>query len=1559
LKAGLQLQRCPATAPDIRAIKAIAANAPPPAMMSSAGDWFHLEWRTQPDRIAVRYEGAYALRGSNVKDNELVMSVPDPAVFGLHRTRETRVTTDEGRVVFDLFGDNAYRLEVRDVASASHASFDERAHDFVVSLNGKRDNDYVAYVTLPKPGDKPDVTPALLAREQQVAATTRFLGDEFQLKARRFGDTNQVQLHVIGPTTQPNADADAMVTLANAPKTLTLKIVKNDGRDLHIDLDGDGKPDAFFVHTAVAEDQGKLQDRTHILRQFDADGVFIGRDHVFAALGPPVKIPDAQSEAKAKPDLDKEAPASRAPAQGDRPGEIPEHAGGPGNVREIRIDGDGDRHKELLLRFKPGAPDAAQDLPVTMHVRMIATGETHDAQLSFKEAAKVVFGGTAATPDAWVWPRVTRVADGYTPTEIDFGNRYKLTLGTPIRTATEWTYIFNGIGPPVTLKFAAPKEAPSDLVKSSEKPVHQGDFTYVDATLGEYGDKFRFFVEKNPSRTTFGVRPMIGTDALGGREVEVEKWVSSIKILDGDPYAVTLDLDGDGKPDAKIYDRMSAPREGVDPLARRSHLLTFTGRAFPFGATRTFDVEGQLTSQDGFVPGMQLQRDQGDVKELTSRLDGARYAAVRKCHDEGTLGDPVFDAWTAMSLAMSRLPLTPEERVRMRTVEPPTRQVAADAFKRFHDALTTATKGKQGAADPEGKHKKVNRYTVTTSYPPANGSRQEGAGVALPTNITDGRWDVVASQYKQINDGFDKWIQFLLEQKYGKDSQEALSHKYTVNLENKMHSELDGKDAFRVPAVFTPTEKPDEFAPLVLFAYHEDDRWYLKDITNPSEKPFTDHYDSNDPRPPSQLFDKLDYYKHFPKGEIHYRIPGGADGRVRTNSDKPWHWYLSWIGLGVVAIGAGLMTFGTGTIATLGAVAVAGGSFAGAVAAGGDIIDEHAHGHLTTATVVLDVAQIVGGFASGTSVLGGRLIKVAAEADAAVSAGTAGAARLGGNWAKLAGLAQRTYTTVNVAGAAADTVTLLFMTADVAEAVHAIQADTKMTAADKAAALARVFGQFLALGAITAMSIKGTVADVFTGRPEIDIVNVGGEPVVVRTGTRPEIRPTIGKPPVVGAEGSLTKAGKERLATLEDDLRGKLLKLDQTNMGKILAQSDEALGRIAGLSVEELGRLGKLSETAIAKVVKLEAYELRGVILMDPQVIETLCKNLDVAGVRAAIHLPETTLKKLMALDPGLQQKVVKAKHDSIKVMLDDPKPVFDQLPFDHPDLLDKLAAMPASARADLITKLGHVGTVKLTDLARLAPAELAELAKLDAALLGQLAARGVPAMELVGQALGKVASLWPDNAKIGLAKLAADAGPDAQRMLAKVLPNIGIEGMNSWVTLASRQLHNPPRLLDLEASLDKAIELRRVDPTTAVEVDYYQGKRLTRDQREAARAAPGFDKTKHFNVDVEAAAERWEMKRVDPVITTANKFLDQVKEGANKFAGIGLVSKRKGGPKANFVDVEFGNRLQLPGLDEAQIRTRIEDYIKKSPQVQQHVDAFLVHADLPSGRIDVRVDVK
>jgi hypothetical protein len=142
------------------------------------------------------------------------------------------------------------------------------------------------------------------------------------------------------------------------------------------------------------------------------------------------------------------------------------------------------------------------------------------------------------------------------------------------------------------------------------------------------------------------------------------------------------------------------------------------------------------------------------------------------------------------------------------------------------------------------------------------------------------------------------------------------------------------------------------------------------------------------------------------------------------------------------------------------------------------------------------------------------------------------------------------------------------------------------------------------------------------------------------------------------------------------------------------------------------------------------------------------------------------------------------------------------------------------------------------------------------------------------------------------------------------------------------------------------------------MEVNHYQGQRVTSDRLRHERAQPGFDKEQHTNIDVETGGERWEMKRVGPVITKNDVLLDQVQRGAAKYVKLGVASLKRGGPKKNIVDVDFGDRIQIPGMDETALRVRVEKYLGRDQLISRFVDMFVLHftADGKSTQIVVEV---
>jgi hypothetical protein len=87
--------------------------------------------------------------------------------------------------------------------------------------------------------------------------------------------------------------------------------------------------------------------------------------------------------------------------------------------------------------------------------------------------------------------------------------------------------------------------------------------------------------------------------------------------------------------------------------------------------------------------------------------------------------------------------------------------------------------------------------------------------------------------------------------------------------------------------------------PLVLYCWKEDDTWYLKNITNPG-KPYHVSADAEPGQagPPRALFQELDDPDRLPAGVVHYDLPGGLAGEVRTTDGLTWAKFFAYLGLG-------------------------------------------------------------------------------------------------------------------------------------------------------------------------------------------------------------------------------------------------------------------------------------------------------------------------------------------------------------------------------------------------------------------------------------------------------------------------------------------------------------------------------------------------------------------------------------------------------------------------------------------------------------------------------------
>ncbi|HLL23393.1 MAG TPA: DUF4157 domain-containing protein, partial [Kofleriaceae bacterium] len=549
MKTGLQLQRCaepPKQSADIP-IKQI--NTPAAQMMKVAGDWFQVSWEDDGfSALTVKYEGPLQAGLGGIQTRLRVD-------YDRMRLMQPKVTAEaDDRIIYDLFGDGSQRVIV--TAWATPWGANERNVSFRASINGEPPKEFAEGaipLKLPEAGKPPraGVSTELAKREAPVTKSIKVGGDDLTLTARKFGDTKQVQFAMTGQRETwagtPDSHSD-LVELATMPERLVIH-VDDRGRDLFIDFDGDKKPDLRLSHTMKVvphypmDGKGVKQVRTHFIRLFDKDGVFI-RHHQYETYGEPGAIPKGQDEAVDAPDLDAPWPNDRPPGQGDVPGQQPEAISRQGGIVELRIDGDGDRGKELMLRFKPVA--SKTDAPIDLEVVRL-DGDKRDVQ-----TARFQTKGINDTASQWGGSaHVDQVTDGHSPTILSYnrtaGAVTKLVIQPPTMASDKWTYSADADGQPLSFAFPSPTTAQHTLVngKAPDAVKEKGsDITHYDLPVGEYGDIFRFQLDTNAERATFTVRPMRQGAGVGAVDIALPLTATALVLKSGDPRTIQFELGG-------------------------------------------------------------------------------------------------------------------------------------------------------------------------------------------------------------------------------------------------------------------------------------------------------------------------------------------------------------------------------------------------------------------------------------------------------------------------------------------------------------------------------------------------------------------------------------------------------------------------------------------------------------------------------------------------------------------------------------------------------------------------------------------------------------------------------------------------------------------------------------------------------------------------------------------------------------------------------------------------------------------------------------------------------
>ncbi|MFW2438530.1 MAG: DUF4157 domain-containing protein, partial [Arenicellales bacterium] len=450
--------------------------------------------------------------------------------------------------------------------------------------------------------------------------------------------------------------------------------------------------------------------------------------------------------------------------------------------------------------------------------------------------------------------------------------------------------------------------------------------------------------------------------------------------------------------------------------------------------------------------------------------------------NQGLLSRPTYEAWADLSLTMIRL----GPAMNSGQLDEAGRQQAVVQTRALQSALDTETPAtSQHAWGQTATH---NRFTGERSLA-GHGQTTASHGERMAAAFERSDFNAACSIYNSMIDGLDAWILNRIQARHGEDNEHYQRLMSTQRTATAMR-EIEDHNPSRVPAYFHPRTHYLQSGgirhiPLSLYYWKQDNEWHLKDLTAPT-RTFEDTCPASagENLPPAQLFSKLDYRDHFPDGYVYYQLPGQNLYRLETQSRLTLSDYLSYIALGGAAIGLILVTAGTGTpaVAAFGTGMLIGSSLTGALGAAVHMSERSSHGALDPTTASIDVLQIIAGLAGAGAIVAGT---TARAAGAAARTGTAWSGRA----AAFALGADAVYVPLLAVTTAADMMTLAVLTGSAARQLQEIDRRGG-SGDDRQQAKVMLFSQLLIMGAITAMSVRGSMPDIRAGRSlELDLID--------------------------------------------------------------------------------------------------------------------------------------------------------------------------------------------------------------------------------------------------------------------------------------------------------------------------------------------------------------------------------------------------------------------------------------------------------------------------------------
>ncbi len=502
------------------------------------------------------------------------------------------------------------------------------------------------------------------------------------------------------------------------------------------------------------------------------------------------------------------------------------------------------------------------------------------------------------------------------------------------------------------------------------------------------------------------------------------------------------------------------------------------------GATHA--VQRKESTDDAKILDNQASLKSTDVEipVLEGALLSTRKAAVKR----GILSQASFDAGLALSQAMTQLqPAVAATGAADKGLQ----ERAAVAAQQLFVSLQreTADDNNFQIVPAMGESTAVtsqNPYTdevdVTTSFLLWSTTHHMGSWFQqLPGLIRQGNWNDAFYGYRRMLDGLDLWVADQLRKKGKGTPEEALGNaqQHYAQLRTGLEQIAD-KHPTRLPALFHPDPEAvarekaagrptADTVPMNVYFWKDDKdgKYHLYDLTTPSHP---NEQIVNGQPTAAMMNTFFEEVARYPEGEVRYTLPGGGGGVAPTSGKIKWYEWIGYAGLAVAAVGLAFLTAGASVVAT---VCFASGAVAGGISAGGHFVDTERLGTATSATVVLDVAQIVASFAS----FGAMTITL--------KAGSAAAALANSRW----------FVPLVTSAASADVVQMVALTDVTFTELNKIQSGAG-TPEDKQRAMSVLLTQLIVVSGLTALSVQGARnARSLAGKP-LEIVDQNGKNVL-------------------------------------------------------------------------------------------------------------------------------------------------------------------------------------------------------------------------------------------------------------------------------------------------------------------------------------------------------------------------------------------------------------------------------------------------------------------------------